>query len=56
MTAKLSRTDLCALAEQKIQVAEQLLEQLKDFHAVTGVCRLERKISQEIKFLMKASK
>lgn len=45
-----------ALAEEKIIIGEDLLDQLTEYKPIEGVTKIERKIQQEIKFLKKVNR
>lgn len=50
---EISVDDLKILAQEKILLGENLLENLCDYKRIEGVSKIERKILQEIKFLRK---
>lgn len=45
--------ELIALAEEKVQLGKELIERLQELQHIDGVQKVQRKITQEIKFLEK---
>lgn len=54
--AEISNDDLQTLAQEKILLGENLLDNLNYYKRIEGVSKIERKILQEIKFLRKVTK
>lgn len=48
--------ELLKLVEEKINYGEDLLKSLKEYKDIDGKQKLERKITQEIKFLRKVKR
>lgn len=48
-----SESQLIQLAEDKISLGEKLQKELLEFDEIDGIKKLNRKISQELKFLRK---
>lgn len=53
---EINNDDLQMLAQEKILLGENLLDNLSCYKRIEGVSKIERKILQEIKFLRKVVK
>lgn len=47
--------DLVDRAKEKIELGYELISQLEEFRQINGVDKIQRKISQEVKFLQKVN-
>ena len=47
--------DLVDRANEKIELGYELISQLEEYRQINGVDKIQRKISQEVKFLQKVN-